>query len=170
MNRVGAQQARRILDRIVGYTLSPILWKAVAKGLSAGRVQSVALRIIVDQERRIKAFVPQEYWTIDAVFAKRRTPDIFSAQLTEVDGVKVENLQSANAIATAAELQKGAFKVAAVRSSEKRRLPQPPFTTSKLQQEAYNRLKLRPTRTMAIAQGLYEGVDLGSGETVGLIT
>lgn len=170
MNRVGAQQARRILDRIVGYSLSPILWKSVAKGLSAGRVQSVALRLIVDQERRIKAFVPQEYWTIDASFAKKGTADFFAAQLTEVAGVKVENLQSADANAMAAELQKAVFTVAAVRATEKRRMPQPPFTTSKLQQEAYNRLKMRPTRTMAVAQGLYEGVDLGSGETVGLIT
>jgi DNA topoisomerase-1 len=170
MNRVGAQQARRILDRIVGYSLSPILWKSVAKGLSAGRVQSVALRIIVDQERKIRAFVPQEYWTLDAEFAKRGTQQFFTAQLTEVAGAKVENLQAKDAQAMAAELQNAAFTVAAVRAAEKRRLPQPPFTTSKLQQEAYNRLKLRPTRTMAVAQGLYEGVDLGSGETVGLIT
>lgn len=170
MHRVGAQQARRILDRIVGYSLSPILWKSVAKGLSAGRVQSVALRLIVDQERKIKAFVPQEYWTIDASFAKRKTSDVFSAQLHEVGGVKVENLQAADAQGMAAELQKAAFAVAAVRATEKRRMPQPPFTTSKLQQEAYNRLKMRPTRTMAVAQGLYEGVDLGSGDTVGLIT
>ncbi len=170
MNRVGAQQARRILDRIVGYSLSPILWKSVAKGLSAGRVQSVALRLIVDQERKIKAFVPLEYWTIDASFAKKGSPDVFAAQLNEVGGVKVENLQAADAQGMAAELQKGVFTVAAVRATEKRRMPQPPFTTSKLQQEAYNRLKMRPTRTMAVAQGLYEGVDLGDGETVGLIT
>lgn len=170
MNRVGAQQARRILDRIVGYSLSPILWKSVAKGLSAGRVQSIALRLIVDQERRIKAFVPQEYWTLDAVFSKHHAAQTFTAQLVEIGGVKVEDLKAADAQSISAELQKSAFSVAAVRATEKRRMPQPPFTTSKLQQEAYNRLKMRPTRTMAVAQGLYEGVDLGSGETVGLIT
>ncbi|MBP9732830.1 MAG: type I DNA topoisomerase [Candidatus Omnitrophica bacterium] len=170
MNRVGAQQARRILDRIVGYSLSPILWKSIAKGLSAGRVQSVALRLIVDQERKIRAFVPEEYWTVDAEFAKKGTGLFFAAQLIEVDGKKVENLQADDAKALSAELQKAQFAVAAVRATEKRRMPQPPFTTSKLQQESYNRLKMRPTRTMAVAQGLYEGVDLGSGETVGLIT
>ncbi len=170
MNKVGAQQARRILDRIVGYSLSPILWKAIAKGLSAGRVQSVALRLIVDQERRIQAFVPQEYWTLDAKFQKDDTKEIFAATLEQKAGQKLEIKDKATSDSILADLENVEYIVDRVKSSIKKRQPAAPFTTSKLQQEAYNRLKLRPGRTMSIAQSLYEGVDLGAGETVGLIT
>jgi DNA topoisomerase-1 len=170
MNKVGAQQARRILDRIVGYSLSPILWKAIAKGLSAGRVQSVALRLIVDQERRIEAFDPQEYWTLDAKFQKTDTKEIFSATLDQKSGKKIEIKDKETSDAILKDLENAEYAVDKVKSSIKKRQPAAPFTTSKLQQEAYNRLKLRPARTMSIAQSLYEGVDLGAGETVGLIT
>ena len=170
MNLVGAQQARRVLDRIVGYSLSPLLWKKVAKGLSAGRVQSVALRLVVDRERLIKAFVPQEYWSLDADLAKKGQSETFTAQLEKKKGEKLEIIDSATAAKIAAEIRKQSFEVADVKGAMKKRHPQAPFTTSKLQQEAYNRLRFQPTRTMRIAQGLYEGVDLGDGETVGMIT
>ncbi len=172
MNLVGAQQARRVLDRLVGYSLSPLLWAKVAKGLSAGRVQSVALRLVVDREREIKAFVPQEYWTLDAELKKTADPKAlhFKAALEKKSGVKVEITDAATAKTIAAEVRGLPFHVAEVRETMKRRSPQAPFTTSKLQQEAYNRLHFQPTRAMRLAQTLYEGVDLGGGETVGLIT
>ena len=170
MKKVGAQQARRILDRLVGYSLSPILWKAVAKGLSAGRVQSVALRLIVDQERKIKAFVPDEYWSLDANLKKIGDHEKFTASLDQAHGKKIEIKTKDDAHRIAEEVRQAEFKVAQVKISQRRRKPQPPYTTSKLQQEAYNRLHMRPTRAMAVAQSLYEGVDLGHGETVGLIT
>ncbi len=171
MNLVGAQQARRVLDRLVGYSLSPLLWAKVAKGLSAGRVQSVALRIVTDRERKIKAFVPQEYWTLDARLEKTVPPkEAFGATLEKKNGAKIEIVTAAEAQAVAADVRKQTFEVAEVRETSKKRSPPAPFTTSKLQQEAYNRLGFPPTRAMRIAQTLYEGVDLGEGETVGLIT
>jgi DNA topoisomerase-1 len=171
MNLVGAQQARRILDRIVGYSLSPLLWKKVAKGLSAGRVQSVALRVIVEREKKIRAFVPQEYWTIEAeLMAAKGDRKSFRATLEKKGTEPVEIKDKAAADRLTAEIRPQPFRVGEVRKSIKKRSPQAPFTTSKLQQEAYNRLRYQPSRTMRIAQGLYEGVDLGDGETVGLIT
>jgi DNA topoisomerase-1 len=171
MKLVGAQQARRILDRLVGYTLSPLLWKSIAKGLSAGRVQSVALQLICDQERKIQAFVPKEYWSLDANLQRRdadRTTFTATLDKKSKDKIEIHNTEDAERIAL--EIEKESFKVHSVKTTQKKRSPQAPFTTSKLQQEAYNRLKFRPTRTMSIAQGLYEGVELGQGETVGLIT
>jgi len=143
MKKVGAQQARRILDRLVGYTLSPLLWKSIAKGLSAGRVQSVALRLIVDQEKKIKAFVPDEYWTLDATLSKKGdVHDVFVATLDKKasDKVEVKNAEEAKAIAD--EIRGLPFIVHDVRTTQRQRKPQAPFTTSKLQQEAYNRLRL----------------------------
>ncbi|MCA9396472.1 MAG: type I DNA topoisomerase, partial [Candidatus Omnitrophica bacterium] len=169
MNKVGAQQARRILDRIVGYSLSPLLWQSVAKGLSAGRVQSVALRLIIDQERKIKAFEPHEYWTLDAVL-KKSNGESFSASLDKSGDEKIEINDEDTAHRISEELKGQNFEIQTVKSTEKRRMPQPPFTTSKLQQESFNKLRMRPAKTMSVAQSLYEGVDVGGGETAGLIT
>src|SRR5579885_1101758 len=143
-NLVDAQQARRILDRLVGYQLSPLLWKKVRRGLSAGRVQSVAVRIICERERAIQAFTPEEYWTVEAELEGREPPP-FVARLAEVEGRKLERKQF-------------------------RRHPTPPFVTSRLQQEASRKLGFQPARTMRIAQRLYEGVELGDAGAVGLIT
>jgi DNA topoisomerase-1 len=172
MNRVNAQQARRILDRLVGYKISPLLWAKVRGGLSAGRVQSVAVKLIVDREREIAAFVPKEYWTITALLASEREPELaFGADLVAHAGRKIGigSKQQADAILQA--LQGAQFHVESVKKREVRRNAPPPFTTSTLQQEASRKLKLRVRRTMQIAQALYEGIDLGGAEgTVGLIT
>ena len=172
MNRVNAQQARRILDRLVGYKISPLLWAKVRGGLSAGRVQSVAVRLIVDREREIRAFVPKEYWTIAGRFSTQREPGVvFPAELVTHRGEKleIENEAQANAILSAVEGL--ASKVSSVKRREVRRNAPAPFTTSTLQQEASRRLRLRVRRTMQLAQALYEGVDLGGKEgTVGLVT
>lgn len=166
---VDAQQARRILDRIVGYRLSPLLWKKVQRGLSAGRVQSVALRLICDREDEIEAFVSKEYWTIDAVLVP---PDAapFSARLVAVDGkpAEIENEQQATALAE--EMRGLAYRVASVRTSRRQRHAPAPFTTSTLQQEASRRLGYTARRTMQLAQQLYEGLDVGEEGPVGLIT
>lgn len=175
MPRVNAQQARRILDRLVGYKISPLLWAKVRGGLSAGRVQSVAVRLIVDREREIKAFVPREYWSITARLGKLQTdgavPAAFTAELYQIDGAKaeVDNETTATEIVTAVE---GApWNVSSVKERETRRNAAAPFTTSTLQQEASRKLKFRVRKTMQLAQALYEGVDLGSSEgTQGLIT
>ena len=166
---VDAQQARRVLDRIVGYKISPLLWDKVRRGLSAGRVQTVALRLIVEREQEIRAFVPQEYWTIHAMLDAGQPP-IFEAKLTKHKGedVEIKNQEAANAVLAAVERAK--WQVASVTQKEKRRNPPPPFTTSKLQQAAYNRLRYTAKRTMGIAQRLYEGVDLGEEGSVALIT
>jgi DNA topoisomerase I len=171
MKLVRAQQARRVLDRIVGYSLSPLLWKKVAKGLSAGRVQSVALRILVDREKEVMAFKPQEYWGIEAQLSKAASgSEIFIALLEKKKAKKLAITNEKSAKQITQEIRQQSFIVDEVRETLKKRNPQAPFTTSKLQQEAYNRLRYQPTRTMRIAQSLYEGVDLGEGETVGLIT
>ncbi|HUA08871.1 MAG TPA: type I DNA topoisomerase [Candidatus Acidoferrales bacterium] len=172
MDRVNAQQARRILDRLVGYKISPLLWAKVRGGLSAGRVQSVAVRLIVDREREINAFVPREYWSITAQLATDREPSIvFPADLIAHRGQKIEIVNQAQADAVLAALEGAAFSVASVKRREVRRNAPAPFTTSTLQQEASRKLRLRVRRTMQIAQGLYEGVDLGGSEgTQGLIT
>src|SRR6266542_2536811 len=163
-----SQQARRILDRLVGYQISPILWKKVRRGLSAGRVQSVAVRLVVEREREIEAFTPVEYWTLDADLAARLPPE-FTAKLARVDGKKAELTDEAGTKALQAEIEKARFVVETVDRKERRRNPPPPFTTAKLQQEAANRLGFTAKKTMTLAQRLYEGVELGD-ETVGLIS
>lgn len=170
MDRVNAQQARRILDRIVGYSLSPLLWKKVTRGLSAGRVQSVAVRLVVERERAIEAFVPQEYWEIRALLRKRDDRRSFSAKLDSIDGKKPEIKTEKNAKEIVEEAKTEEFVVSNIKESKKRRKPPSPFTTSMMQQDAFNKLRLRVGRTMRIAQQLYEGIELGKGEGVGLIT
>ena len=171
MPRVNAQQARRILDRLVGYKISPLLWAKVRGGLSAGRVQSVAVRLIVDREREIRAFDPREYWSITAQLAAAGSPIVFPADLHQVDGEKAEIVNGEQADAIMKALEGAEFRVASVKTRETRRNAAAPFTTSTLQQEASRKLKFRVRKTMQIAQALYEGVDLGRSEgTQGLIT
>lgn len=175
---VDAQQARRVLDRLVGYKLSPLLWDKVRRGLSAGRVQSVAVRLVVEREREIEAFVPQEYWTIEADLLKQNAGDAqrdaFRAILIERAGRKLEKFDIGSgdqAQAIIADLEGAAYVVRKVTRRDKRRSPAPPFTTSTLQQEAGRKLGFSAKRTMAVAQQLYEGVDIGGDEgLVGLIT
>jgi DNA topoisomerase-1 len=168
-NLVDAQQARRVLDRIVGYKVSPILWDKVRRGLSAGRVQTVALRLIVERELAIRAFVPQEYWTIHAKLDAGQPP-LFEAKLFKHKGedIAVANQEAADKIVAA--VSKAKWQVASVTQREKKRNPPPPFTTSKLQQASYNRLRYSAKNTMRVAQGLYEGVELGAEGSVALIT
>jgi len=168
-NLVDAQQARRVLDRIVGYKISPLLWDKVRRGLSAGRVQTVALRLIVEREQLIRAFVPQEYWTIHAMLDAGEPP-IFEAKLSKYKGedIEVANQEAADKIVAA--VSKAKWQVTSVAQKEKKRNPPPPFTTSKLQQAAYNRLRYTAKRTMGVAQRLYEGVELGEEGSVALIT
>src|ERR1700723_2017557 len=168
-NLVDAQQARRVLDRIVGYKVSPLLWNKVRRGLSAGRVQTVALRLIVKREQEIRAFVPQEYWTIHAMLDAGQPP-LFEAKLFKHNGedIEVHNQKAAEKIVAA--VSKVKWQVASVTQREKKRNPPPPFTTSKLQQASYNRLRYSAKNTMRVAQGLYEGVELGNEGSVALIT
>src|SRR3989475_2056125 len=168
-NLVDAQQARRVLDRLVGYKISPILWNKVRRGLSAGRVQTVALRLIVEREAEIRGFVPQEYWTIHAMLDDGQPP-LFEAKLVKHNDadIEVKNQEAAEKIVAA--VSKATWQVAAVTQKEKRRNPPPPFTTSKLQQAAYNRLRYTAKRTMSLAQKLYEGVELSDEGSVALIT
>ena len=168
---VDAQQARRLLDRIMGYQLSPLLWRKIRRGLSAGRVQSVATRLVVDRENEIRAFVPQEYWSID-VTLDRIAPNIgrFKAHY-HGEGKKKTDLGSAEEVnAVLSDIKVHPFVVTGVKRQEKQRQPAPPFTTSTLQQEASRKLNMTPRRTMSIAQQLYEGVDIAGEGTVGLIT
>jgi len=167
---VNAQQARRILDRIVGYSLSPLLWKKITRGLSAGRVQSVAVKLIVDRERLIEAFVPQEYWELEAELRKKKDKKSFFAQLDKINDAKAEVKDKATSDKIVADLSGAKYKVKDIKESEKRLNPQAPFTTSKMQQEAFNKLHFRAGKTMKIAQQLYEGLDIGTEGTVGLIT
>ncbi|HEY6136820.1 MAG TPA: type I DNA topoisomerase [Thermoanaerobaculia bacterium] len=169
MNKVNAQQARRVLDRLVGYKISPLLWDKVRRGLSAGRVQSVALKMIVDREDEIKAFVPEEYWTFAAKLAGA-TPPPFVAKLTKIEGKKAEVGNEEQARTIEAALESGTFTVADVAKKEKRQSAPPPFITSTLQRAAYNRYKYPVKRTMQIAQKLYEGKELGTLGFAGLIT
>lgn len=166
--KVNAQQARRILDRLVGYKASPLLWKAIKTGLSAGRVQTVALRLIVEREREIRAFTPREYWTVEALCEKdgRR----FEAALHKLDGHKPELHSEAEARAVVDGARGLPFVVSAVERKQRRKRPAPPFTTSTLQQEAAKRLGFSSRRTMRAAQDLYEGVEVGAEGPVGLIT
>ncbi len=171
--KVYAQQARRILDRLVGYKISPLLWEKVRRGISAGRVQSVALRLVVDREKEIRAFVPVEYWTITARLAR---PDgsgpEFPARLAKVDGDKADipSQETAEAIYRELHAPGTAYRVATLTRKEKRRNPVAPFTTSKLQQEAARKLRFTAKKTMLVAQQLYEGIELGEAGSVGLIT
>ncbi len=162
---VNAQQARRIIDRLVGYKISPILWRKVRRGLSAGRVQSAALRMIVEREREIEEFTPQEYWSIEAELRKRRGTLSFKAKL-----INCELPSEAEADKVCQELEKANFKVARVEQKITPRQPVPPFITSTLQQEAWRKLRFSASHTMSIAQQLYEGLPLGGEEAVGLIT
>ena len=168
-NLVDAQQARRVLDRIVGYKISPLLWDKVRRGLSAGRVQTVALRLIVEREKEIRAFVPKEYWTIHAL-VEAGAPPAFEAKLFRYTGEEIEVPNEAEAQRIVGEVERARWQVAEVTQKERRRFAPPPFTTSKLQQAAYNRLRFTAKRTMALAQRLYEGVDLGEEGSVALIT
>ncbi|MCL1789417.1 MAG: type I DNA topoisomerase [Oscillospiraceae bacterium] len=171
MDLVNAQQARRILDRIVGYKLSPFLWKKVRRGLSAGRVQSVAVRIIVDREKEIEAFVPVEYWSIDGLFISEKSPKKpFDAKLFEVDGKKIEISNKEQADKILAGLMSAEFIVSKVKKSKRKKQPSPPFTTSTMQQEASGKLSFGSKRTMKAAQELYEGVTVPGHGAVGLIT
>ena len=169
VNLVDAQQTRRVLDRLVGYKISPLLWDKVRRGLSAGRVQTVALRLIVEREREIRAFVPKEYWTIHALL-NGQDPPAFEAKLARYRGQELEIPNQETADKIVAELGGANWLVSSVQQKEKRRYPAPPFTTSKLQQEAYNKLRFSAKRTMMLAQRLYEGVELGEEGSVALIT
>ncbi|QIZ07433.1 type I DNA topoisomerase [Priestia megaterium] len=169
MDLVDAQQARRILDRLVGYNISPLLWKKVKKGLSAGRVQSVAVHLIIVREKEIKAFVPEEYWTIDGEFLKGK--DHFSAQYFSLADKGKFELKSEQDVQTILkQMDDNKFKVVSVTKKERKRNPAPPFITSSLQQEAARKLNFRAKKTMMLAQQLYEGIELGKEGTVGLIT
>ncbi|MEW5848647.1 MAG: type I DNA topoisomerase, partial [Myxococcota bacterium] len=170
VKRYESQQARRILDRLVGYQISPILWKKVRRGLSAGRVQSVAVRIIVERERAIAAFKPEEYWTLDAEVEKPGHPPKFVAHTIREKGQKLEIPNGEVATRIHDALQKADFVVEKVDKKERQRRAPAPFVTSKLQQDSANRLHYSAKRTMQIAQGLYEGVELGEDGSVGLIT
>ncbi len=170
LDLVNAQQARRILDRIVGYQLSPFLWKKIRRGLSAGRVQSVAVRLVVDRENEIRAFVPREYWTIDAKMTAPSSRKIFAARLLEIGGEKAEIATKQEADAVLAKLENAPFTVQSVKKRVTSRQPAPPFITSTLQQEASRRMGFQSRRTMKAAQELYEGVELPTMGAVGLIT
>lgn len=167
---VDAQQARRILDRLVGYSISPLLWRKIRKGLSAGRVQSVATKIICDREKEIQAFVPREYWSIIANLRTEDTQQSFDAKLYGTTEGKIDINNKAEVDALIEKLNEYAYIVSSVKRKEKKRNPYPPFTTSSLQQEAANRLGYTTKKTMRIAQQLYEGIDIAGEGTVGLIT
>jgi DNA topoisomerase-1 len=169
LKKYESQQARRILDRLVGYELSPILWRKVRRGLSAGRVQSVAVRLIVDREKEIEAFVPQEYWVIRCELWAGQAPPLL-ARLESIDGARAEVTTGAQASALVAELSGQAFVVDDVQRRKRRRAAPPPLITSRLQQEASRRYRFSARRTMTAAQQLYEGVDIGDEGAVGLIT
>jgi DNA topoisomerase-1 len=169
LKKVDAQQARRVLDRLVGYSLSPLLWDKVQRGLSAGRVQSVTVRLIVDREREIKAFVPVEYWSLHARLSARRPPE-FAAALREVDGEKASLTTEETTHALMASLDGARFVVRSVTRGERKRNPAPPFITSSMQQEAGRKLGFSAKKTMTVAQQLYEGIEVGADGPVGLIT
>jgi DNA topoisomerase-1 len=169
-NKVEAQQARRVLDRLLGYNLSPLLWKKISRGLSAGRVQSVAVRLIVEREREIGHFIPQEYWEIEAELKKEFLEQTFFAKLDKIAGQKPEIRDKEQADKILEKISKEKFVVLDIQQKEKKRNPQSPYTTSKLQQEAFNQLRFSAHKTMRIAQQLYEGLEIGSEGSVGLIT
>ena len=168
-NLVDAQQTRRVLDRLVGYQVSPLLWDKVRRGLSAGRVQTVALRLIVDREREIKAFEKKEYWTIDAHLAARSRPHSTPASWARAKR-KSKSRTARKRRKSALALEKADWVVRSAEKKERRRNATPPFTTSKLQQDSSRKLRFSVKRTMMIAQRLYEGIELGDEGLVGLIT
>ena len=170
MDLVDAQQARRVLDRIVGYKISPVLWKKVKRGLSAGRVQSVAVKLIVDREEEIENFIPEEYWNIYADLLEPNSKKKFQATFYGKDGKKLEIHTKEEVDEILRNIEKGKYIVADVKKGEKKRTPAPPFTTSTMQQEASRKLSFTLKKTMSVAQGLYEGVHVGEKGTVGLIT
>ncbi len=172
MDLVNAQQARRVLDRLVGYSISPILWEKVRGRLSAGRVQSVAMRLIVEREREIEDFVPEEYWSIDAEFkpAGAKAKSIFTAKLSKINDKDFELKSEADVRPLLMDMEKAVYTVTRIKRGERRRKPAAPFITSTLQQEASRKLGFTAKRTMGLAQGLYEGQDVGEGGTTGLIT
>ena len=167
-DRYNAQQARRILDRLVGYQISPILWKKVRGGLSAGRVQTVALRLVVEREGEIRAFVPEEYWTIDAK-VEGPIPPVFTARLNSIDGKKSRLANAQQAKTAETELKNAAYLLSGIEKKEQKRFPAAPFITSSLQREAFRKLRWSTKKTMMVAQRLYEGVDV-EGRPVGLVT
>lgn len=168
-NKIKAQQTRRILDRLMGYLISPLLWEKIGHGLSAGRVQSVALRLICEREREIRHFVPEEYWTITALLEASEPPS-FKANLEKIDGKKVKLPNKSKADEILAELKNQTFVIKEIKIEEKKKNPPPPYITSTLQQEAFRLLRFPVTKTMAIAQRLYEGLPIGNRGPVGLIT
>ena len=170
LNRVNAQQARRVLDRLVGYKLSPLLWAKVKRGLSAGRVQSVAVRLICEREKEIREFVSEEYWTIAVDFKVEGTEGVFTAKLVEVEGKKAEIPNAETASALQKRIEQSQFRISSVKRRERRRYPAPPFTTSTLQQEASRKLGFSARKTMSVAQQLYEGLEIGGEGSIGLIT
>lgn len=169
MNMVDAQQARRVLDRIVGYKLSPLLWKKVCKGLSAGRVQSVAVRLICEREREIQAFIPKEYWSIEGTFKTKKNEE-FKAELTQIKGEKIDICNKDDALTIKSAIENHEATITEVKKSKRSRKAAPPFTTSTLQQDGVRKLNFGAKRTMMIAQHLYEGLEIGSYGHVGLIT
>ncbi len=171
MNMVDAQQTRRVLDRLVGYSISPLLWRKVGRGLSAGRVQSVAVRLIVDRENEIRVFVPEEYWEIEAELKKKGVENSkFTAKLDKIEDKKIGLSNKDDSVNLVTGLEKEKFAVTNVEKKEKRKYAQPPFITSKLQQEAFYKLRFHAIKTMKVAQQLYEGLPIGSEGNVGLIT
>jgi len=170
IKKVDAQNARRVLDRIVGYQISPILWKKVGSRLSAGRVQSVALRLIVDRDAEIKKFVPQEYWQIAVDLQKHGVKDLLTASLEKIDDKKIDITAEGQSKGIVKEIKQQTFKVEAINKKQVKRNAPPPFITSTLQQEAFGKLGFNASRTMSVAQSLYEGVEIGEEEPVGLIT
>ena len=170
LNLTNAQQARRVLDRIVGYKISPVLWKKVKRGLSAGRVQSVAVKLIVDREEEIEKFIPEEYWNIYLIASDKKTKTKFQARFYGIDGKKIELHKQEEVENILKDLENKKYIVKEIKKGEKRRTPAPPFTTSTMQQEASRKLNFAIKKTMSIAQGLYEGVKLPNHGETGLIT
>src|SRR5205823_9659479 len=170
MRLVNAQQARRIVDRLVGYRLSPFLWSKVQKGIGAGRVQSVALRLVVDREGEIRAFVAEESWTVDALLSKLDDERTFKARLLRRGDEKLELKTREEAEQALADLRGAAYKVLGVERKQRSKSAPPPYITSTLQQDASSRLRFAPRRTMRLAQDLYEGIELGAEGSTGLIT
>ena len=170
LNLTDAQQARRVLDRIVGYKISPVLWKKVKRGLSAGRVQSVAVKLIVEREEEIEAFIPEEYWNINLKVSDKKTKTKFDCKFIGKNGEKIELHTKDEVDKILADLEGAKYKVVDIKKGERKRNPAPPFTTSTLQQDASRKLNFAIKKTMSVAQGLYEGVKLPDYGVTGLIT
>ena len=170
MNLTDAQQARRVLDRIVGYKISPLLWKKVKPGLSAGRVQSVAVKLIVDRENEIRNFIPEEYWNIYATLLDEKSKQDFVAKFYGKNDKKVELHKKEEVDEILSNIKNGKYIVTNIKNGEKKRTPAPPFTTSTMQQEASRKIGFTIKKTMSVAQGLYEGVRIPEKGSVGLIT